>query len=252
MKQKSLLISLFVVAILLAGFAGVAAAQSLKPAAQTDDSQSIPRTMTVVGHGKVSLTPDVAYIYLGVHTQGPDAKEAVAENNSKTQAVIDALVAAGIAEKDIQTTNFSIYPQQQYDDQGQPTGDITYMVDNTVYVTVRDLENIGDVLDAAIGAGANTVNGISFDVEDKTEGMSKARTDAVADAQAQAQELAAAAGVSLGDVLTISTIGAAYTPPLPYGKGGGGGAAYEAAAAVPISPGQMEITSDVTMIFEIQ
>lgn len=250
MYKKVLLIGLaLLVAAALVGFGSVAATQALSPSAQTSDSSEPIRTITVTGTGKVELTPDTAYIYIGVHSEGPDAVEAVSSNNEKSEAVKDALVAQGVAEEDIQTTNFSIYPQPRYDDQGQPTGEITYMVDNTVYVKVGDLDKVGEILDAAVKAGANSINGISFDLEDKSAAMAEAREKAVDDANAQAQQLADAAGVSLGPVITIST--SSITPIVPiYGKGGG--ASVEMAASVPVSPGQMTISVDVFMVYGIQ
>jgi hypothetical protein len=250
MYKKVLLIGLaLLVAAALVGFGSVAATQALSPSAQTSDSSEPVRTISVTGTGKVELTPDTAYIYIGVHSEGPDAVEAVSSNNEKSEAVKDALVALGVDEKDIQTTNFSIYPQPRYDDQGQPTGEITYMVDNTVYVKVSDLDMVGEILDAAVKAGANSINGISFDLEDKSAAMAEAREKAVDDANVQAQQLADAAGVSLGPVITITTSSVAPVVPI-YGKGGG--ASVEMAASVPVSPGQMTISVDVFMVYGIQ
>ena len=251
MYKKIILIGLaLLVAVALVGFGSVAATQALSPSAQTGESSEPVRTISVTGTGKVELTPDTAYIYIGVHSEGPDAVEAVASNNEKTQSVKDAITALGVDEKDIQTTSFSIYPQQRYDDKGQPTGEITYMVDNTVYVQVRDLDQVGEILDAAVKAGANSINGISFDLEDKSAAMSEAREKAVNDANLQAQELAEAAGVSLGPVITISTSGGVIPIAPIYGKGGG--ASVEMAASVPVSPGQMTISVDVFMVYGIQ
>ncbi len=113
------------------------------PTTITQQAQPIVRSLSVTGSGQANLVPDIAYIYLGVHTEKPTASDAMAENNTQTQAMIDALTKFGIAKKDIQTTNFSIYPTDQYDKQtGQPTGQKVYSVDNTVYVTVRDLKKL--------------------------------------------------------------------------------------------------------------
>jgi uncharacterized protein YggE len=193
--------------------------------------------------------PDIAYIYVGVHTEKSSASEAVGENNSQTQKMIDALKDFGIAAQDIRTTSFSIWPQDKYDPfTGTQTGEKVYVVDNTVYVTVRDLAKLGELLDAVIAAGANTVNSIQFDVADKSEALKLARAEAVKNAAAQAQELADAAGVKLGDVQTIE-----YYDSVPYpvfdGKGGGGGAME---AAVPIQPGQLTYTVTVTVSYTIK
>ncbi|HEX2698136.1 MAG TPA: SIMPL domain-containing protein, partial [Anaerolineales bacterium] len=127
----------------------------------------------------------------------------------------------------------------------------TYMVDNTVYVTVHKLDQLGDLLDASVKAGANSINSIQFDLADKTAALKQARDAAVKDAKTQAQELATAAGVSLGDLQTINfynNIPGPYTD--VYGKGGGGGAA--AAVAVPVNPGQLTITVTVNLTYEIK
>lgn len=215
-------------------------------AAQGGDNSS--RTLTVNGSGQANLTPDIAYISVGVHTEGPDAAKAVIENNDKSGNVAEALEDFGIEPEDIRTTNFSIYPQQQYDQDGKLTG-VTYMVDNSVFVTLRDLDQIGDVLDAVVAAGANNINSIQFDVEDKSEALAEAREDAVADAQSQADELAKAAGVGLGPVKNISTFSSGIPFPILGGKGGAGVAAE---ASVPISPGQMLLTVEVNMVYEIE
>ncbi|MCK6540551.1 MAG: SIMPL domain-containing protein [Anaerolineales bacterium] len=217
----------------------------------TINQQALPpqRTVSVMGSGMAYLVPDIAYIYVGVHTEESSAADAVKENNAQTQKVIEALKKFGIDSKDIRTTNFSIWPQERYDPQtGASTGQKTYVVDNTVYVTVRDLDKLGDLLDTVIAAGANTVNSIQFDVADKDAALKQARADAVKDAEAKAQELAGAAGLSLGE---IQSIGFSDSQPYPiFGGKGGGGAAAE--AAVPIQPGQLTFTVTVNVTYEIK
>ncbi|MCL4269405.1 MAG: SIMPL domain-containing protein [Anaerolineales bacterium] len=207
-----------------------------------------PRTLNVSGLGVVYLTPDIVYINIGVNTQRENAAEAVEVNKGQTNAVIAAIKESGVEEKDIRTTNFSIWSNPQYDPAGQITG-TTYSVDNTVNVTVRDLENLGDLLDAAVNAGANNIYSIQFDVEDKAEATKEARTKAVEDAKLEAQELAETAGVSLVDIQTINYY---ESNPTPYfeGKGGGGGAAME--SAVPIQPGQLAISVTVNVTYTIK
>jgi uncharacterized protein YggE len=242
MRNRIVLFTSIAILAVLLSACGVAYAQTPQPPT---------RTLNVTGTGQVFLTPDIAYISIGVHTENKDAAEAVAANNRQAKAVADALKAAGVESKDIQTTGFSIVPQQQYDDKGTVIG-ILYVVDNTVYVTVRDLEKLGSLLDTAISAGANSITGIRFDVEDKDKPMSEARQIAVEKARAQAEELAKAAGVKLGPIQTISVYGG--TPvPVFEGKymGGVGGVAPEA-LNVPISPGQLSLTVDVNIVYEIQ
>jgi uncharacterized protein YggE len=208
------------------------------------------RTLNVNGLGQVYLTPDIAYIYVGVHTEGATASEAVEQNKAQTTAVIDALKAAGVDEKDIRTTNFSIWPSQQYGPDGLAIGTIV-MVDNNVYVVVRDLDGLGDLLDSVITAGANSINSIQFDVADKTEAVKEARVKAVEDASTQATELAGAAGLTLGEIQSISFFDNSPYP-MYEGKGGGGGMMYADAAAVPIQPGQLSISVSVNVTYEIE
>ncbi|HNB51226.1 MAG TPA: SIMPL domain-containing protein [Anaerolineales bacterium] len=215
-------------------------------AAQTTTSEPV-RTLSINGHGEVTLTPDIAYVYVGVHTELEAAADAVAENNDQAQAVIDALRAAGIAAEDIRTSNFSLWYSQTYDMNGQPNGG-KYVVDNSVYITVRDLEKLGDILDTAIEAGANSINGISFDVSDKDAALAEAREKAVDDARTQAEELASLAGVELSDIQSLSMYGGT---PTPY-YGGAVRDTAEAATSVPITPGQFVVTVDVSIIYTIK
>lgn len=217
---------------------------------QTTSDQSTQRTISVSGSGQVYLTPDIAYINIGVQTENADAATAVSNNNTQSQKVIDALKAQGVDAKDIRTTDFSIYPQQQTNSQGQSTGVTKYVVNNTVYVTLRSLDKIGAVLNGVVAAGANSINGIQFDVADRSQALSQARQAAISDANAQAQELAKAAGVTLGAVQSISTVSSTPTP-IPYGLGGGG-VASSATANVPVSAGQLTVTVQANVVYAIQ
>jgi uncharacterized protein YggE len=242
MKSKMLILA----AILIVGSVLVACGPST-PQTINVVPQPPQRTITVSGTGKVTLTPDIAYISIGVNTQNASAKDAVAQNTQQAQAVITVIKAAGIAEKDIQTTDFSIYPQQQYDNQGKLTG-ITYVVNNSVYVTIRDITKLGDILDKVVQSGANNINSITFDVADKTEALSQARKAAVAEAAKQADELTTATGVKLGDVQTISYSDS--TPPvvLPMAR------TLDVAqgASVPIQSGSMQISTTVTIVYALK
>jgi uncharacterized protein YggE len=233
-------------------FAILALALVLSACGPTTLNQAAPenlRTLNVNGLGQVYLTPDIAYINIGVNTQSPSASESVATNKEQSNAVIEAIKAAGVDEKDIHTTNFSIWSNPQYDTNGLISG-TNYVVDNTVNVTVRDLDSLGDLLDSAVNAGANNIYSIQFDVADKTAAVKEARASAVEDAKTQAQELAEAAGVSLVEIQTINFY---ESSPVAYfeGKGGGGGVATDA-AAVPIQPGQLAISVNVNLTYSIK
>lgn len=245
MRTKTfLMISLILAAtLLLSGCAGAALAQ--------DSEQSIanPRTINVTGNGKIYLSPDIAYISIGVHTENKDAAEAVTANNATSKKVSDTLTSFDIESTDIRTSNFNIYPQQMYDQFGKVEG-ILYVVDNSIYVTVRDLTKISSILGKVIEAGANSISGIQFDVEDKSDALTQAREAAVADAKSQAEELCKTASVTLGEVQSISTY---VTSPSQLYDGKGTFAVELAASSnVPISPGQLAVTVDVNMVYEIK
>lgn len=243
MRKTYYLIPVLLIALVLLGAYGITA---MAQGDQGSGTQVPQRTLNVTGNGKAYLTPDLAYVYIGVHTENKDVAEAVAANTSAAQKVAEALRALKIDPKDIQTSNFSISPQQQYDQTGKLTG-ILYVVDNTVYVTVRDLSKLGEVLRTAVEAGANSINGVQFDASDKSKALSEARKAAVADAAAQAKELAEAAGVALGAVQTINVYGGAVPMPVYEAKAMGG-----AGAPVPVSPGQLVLSIDVNIVYEIK
>jgi len=248
-KKTIYIISILAVAGVLTACGTAAAAKELN--LPTTEETPPLRTISVSGSGKAVLTPDIAYVNIGVQTEDPQASNAVSKNNQLTQKVIDALLSMGVAEKDIQTTNFSIYPQVQYDNNGKPTGEIKYQVNNSIYVTVRDLDQIGSLLDTVVKAGANTINGIQFDVSDKTEALATARKNAVENAKTIAEELTQAANVTLGAVQSI-----VYTrgvPPVPIYKSRGMEAEMAVGASnVPISPGEMVINVDVNIVYQIK
>ena len=218
------------------------------PATINQAAQPVNRNLNVNGTGVTYLTPDIAYINIGVHTEGSTASEAVDANKVQTNSVLAALKKAGVEDKDLRTTNFSIYPSAQYDPAGKQTGTI-YMVDNTVFVTVRDLNGLGSLLDDTIAAGANSINSIQFDVADKTAAVKEARAKAVEDAKTQAKELADAAGISLGGIQSISFYDNSPVP-MAAGKGGGGGAMAD--TAVSIQPGQLTISVSVSITYDIK
>lgn len=205
------------------------------------------RTISVNGTGQVTLSPDVAYVYVGVNSQSANVTEALSDNNEKAQAISTVLKELGIDAKDIQTSGFNIYPQQQISPEGQVTG-TTYNVDNTVYVTVRDLQMLGNLLDVVVRTGANSINGITFDVLDKSAAITEARKLAINSASSQAAEIAQAAGVTLGELQTLTV----YTsnPPMPMYEGRGGVAMD--AASVPISAGQIILRVEVNAVYIIQ
>jgi uncharacterized protein YggE len=241
MRSKLFLLCAALALVLSACSAGAPAAPSV----------ASDHTLMVSGNGIVYLTPDIAYIYVGVHTENADIAEAVDRNNTQAQAVVDALKNMGIASADIQTSSFSVWSSQQYDSMtNQPTNYI-YYVDNAVYITVRDLTTLGSLLRTVVSAGANNISSIQFDVADKTAAQAEARQQAMDNAESLAQELADIAGVQLGEVQTISYYdsGTIYD----YGMGGGGGGGATAPnATVPIQPGQIQVSVTVNVTYGIK
>jgi uncharacterized protein YggE len=203
------------------------------------------RSLSVTGTGAVSVTPDIVTVSLGVQTVGTDIARAVAQNSDAAAAVQAAARNLGVAEDDVRTTYFYVSTQQQYDNFGNITGEVTYWVDNTVTITLRDTSKLGDLLQAAVSAGANSISGVTFSVDDPSQAESEARQEAVQDARRRAEIMAAAAGATLGEPISVSTV--SVSGPIPYytqyGVGGGG---------VPVSSGMTDVTVQVTAVYELR
>jgi uncharacterized protein len=231
-----------------AGAAPAADARSAAVPAQAPDS-STPATATrqvrVSATGSVSAAPDTLTINLGVRTQADSANDALRKAATDADALIKTLKSAGVADDDITTVDVSVYPR--YDNQGRRvTG---YEASNTVMAKVRDLSKAGEVIDAAAAAAGDsiTIGGLSFSIDDPTAVYAQAREQAVTRAREQADQLAAAAGVSVGQVLTIDE-SAQYTPsPIAYAEA----ADTAGGASTPIQPGQTTVTLTVTVAYEL-
>ena len=210
----------------------------------------MPRVISVSGIGEVKTRPDMATVSTGVVTEAATAKDALAKNNAAMAAVIAALKNAGVAEDDIQTSNFAISPKYPPYQPNQTTAPriVGYTVMNQVTAAVKNLKNLGSILDTLVQAGSNQINGISFDVDEPKPMLDDARKKAVADARAKAELYAAAAGVSLGRVVQISE-SSAVEPPQPMYRLARAPAAAE---SVPIAAGQQTVTANVSIIYEIQ
>jgi uncharacterized protein YggE len=206
-------------------------------------------TITVVGQGSSKMSPDVAHISIGVETSSETVSEGVAENEAKMELVLEALEDLGIEAVDIQTSNYSIqldrYPEPlpRAEGPGEEAKPV-YRISNMVRVTVRDLDKVGEVLDAVVEAGANSVWGVSFGLSDPKAAEAEARADAVADAQERAGALAELAGIDLGPVLSMSEV---------VGGGGVISVTREMAASAggPISPGEVEVSYQVQVVYAI-
>ena len=209
------------------------------------------RKIHVTGNGSVVGEPDIATLNLGVSVEKKTVAEAREAAAVAMTAVIDALKARGIAENDIQTERFSIYPQYDYTENGRVLRG--YSVNNTVSAKVRELENLSGIIDAAAEAGGDivVVNAIQFMIEDTTPLQTQARGLAVKDAEAKAQTLADASGVTLGKPITITETSHAASPPIAFAKE----AAFaedSALSSTPIEAGELTVTVNITIVYEIE
>jgi uncharacterized protein len=204
------------------------------------------RTININGVGTVSLTPDMATIRIGVSTNNKNAEIAVSQNNKQANKIMSVFTALDIAPEDIKTSNFNVYPRQKYDDDGNVTS-VIYQVSNSVSVTVKDLDILGELLNKVVEAGANNINSISFDVADREAAYQQALSAAMDNAQQRAEVLANAADSTLGNVQSVSA------------HIGGGGEVYPVEKAmimsdssVPISAGGLDIQVQVSVVYEIE
>lgn len=231
----------------------VLALAACTPQAAAPSTNNQVRQLYVSDTGNVTITPDIAYVNIGVHSESANVKEALDQNNQQAQAISAAIQALGVDAKDIQTNAFNIYPQQIYP-QGEFGPDTqpvtTYIVDNSVQVIVRDLSILGNLLNTAVQTGANSINGISFDATNKKEAEAEARKIAIENAKQQAEELAAASGVKLGDLFNIQVYTNAPVPVQYEGKYLGLGGAT--ASDVPVSAGQLTIIANANLTYEIE
>lgn len=212
-------------------------------------AMGVAPTVSVSGHGEVNVPPDTASVAIGVDVIQPTLSEAQAEASSQAATLIDALKGAGIADADIQTSYFSVNILRDYSENGDPTAITGFEIVNQLQVTVRDTGTLGELLDAAVKAGANSIDGISFYVDDETAAASKARIEAVADARTKAEELAKASGMTLGPLVTIAEGVAPPVSPL-YAPMATGGA--EMKQATPVETGSTTISVDVQVTYALK
>jgi uncharacterized protein YggE len=203
------------------------------------------RTVTVTADGTASGTPDTAIVQLGVHTRAESANEALDLANQKATDLLAALDFGGVEKEDITTTNVFVYPQYGNDGR-QITG---YEAGNTVSVKIRDIENAGTIIDATAGVVGDEIvlEGVSFTIDDTGPLREAARADALTNAKAQAEQLASASGLSLGDVVSIVE---GSVPEIPIFRAETA-AADAAGGSVPLEPGQQELNLAVTVVYEL-
>ncbi len=200
--------------------------------------------ITAQGVGEVTGVPDILRISMGVETRAEAASDALADNSARTRALIDTLKGAGVADEDLQTSELSVSPT--FDEDGREvTG---YRVANRLEVTLRDIDRAGEVTDAATFAVGDAIRlqGLRFDIDDTSDLYAEARADAVERADAQATQLAGAAGVDLGPVRSITESPVGGPIPQPARR-----FAADEAAAAPIEAGSEELSLQVTVVYDL-
>lgn len=226
-------------AVLVTVLAGATQLRAQQPAG----SQPVPQIVTS-GQGEAKIAPDRARLEISVQTRAQTAAAAGADNARKQKAVLDALRKLGFAADQLSTVNYNLYPEMQYDKEGQTSRVVGYTAMNTVRVEVRDLSLVGKAIDAALAAGANVISSLTFYAQNTDEARRLALSTAVARARADADAIAKAAGGLLGSLLEIST--GEMRMPVPMNKVMMRAQVADAAETTPIDPGEQTISAYVT------
>lgn len=211
-------------------------------------AQTPPPAISVNGEASVSVSPDLAQVEGGVSSEAKTAREASDANNAAMGKVLLALKGAGIDEKDYQTSRLSLSPQYSQAPTNRGPPQITgYRASNRIIIKVRDVAKVASTIDTLVGAGANEIGGINFVVTQSSKALDEARTKAIADARRKAEIYAKAAGVTLGEPISITEEGAA-SPPVFRSKM----AAPMAIAPTPVAPGEEQLSINVSVTWAIK
>jgi uncharacterized protein len=206
--------------------------------------------VSVSGEANVSVAPDLAQVEGGVTSEAKSAREAAEANNAAMGKVLLALKVAGIDEKDYQTSRLSLQPQYAPATPNRNTPQISgYRASNRITIKVRDITKVANVIDTLVSAGANEIGGINFIVTQASKALDEARAKAVADARRKAEIYAKAAGVTLGEPLSIIEEGAAPPPPVFRGKLA---APMAGSAPAPVAPGEEQLSIAVNVTWAIK
>ena len=208
-------------------------------------------TITISGKGSVFAKPDIGQVSLSIVHERPTVAEAQKESTDAANKVVAFLKSKGVEDKDIKTTDYSIYPQYNYtQDRGQIFRG--YEVRQSVGVKIRKLDSVSDILAGAASAGANQVSNLTFTIDDPDQIKGQARSEAIVDAKTKAQELARELGVKLGRVINFTESEGGGYPPMMYDSYGGKGGVGAAAPTPTINPGENEVVSNVVVTYEIR
>jgi hypothetical protein len=206
--------------------------------------------LTVQGASEIRVPSDLATVRLGIVGQATTADAAQSQVNQVASEMLEALEEAGIDERDVQTARLVLSPvySRQAPGGGEPPEIVAYRASNTVSVRVEDLELVGEVIDAGLGAGANTLDGVTFGIEDDLPAREAALTEAITEARRKAATMAEALGVELGRVLSVDEGGVFIQPSQPDMVRM---ATLQEATPTPVSPGEVTVSASVTIRYEI-
>jgi uncharacterized protein YggE len=213
------------------------------------EEAKIIRTISINGHGEIRAIPDLAQINIGVSSTAPTAREALEANTKNMTQLFDVLKKAGIENKDMTTSNFSVNPRMDFGRDGNQPGKVVgYDVNNMVTIVVRKIDDLGGLLDVAVSNGSNQINGITFSVSKPEAMLDDARKSAIADARHKAEIYAGAGAFALGDIMTVSE-GVSMPQPVYYQMEK---SARAASADVPIAQGEQVLSVDVSVTYAIK
>ena len=233
--------------VVVIGLLGLTFFAITNPSQTTEADTSQPAGITVSGEGVAYAAPDIAKIRFGVQHTARTVTDVRNNLDSKIGDMKKQLEGLDVADKDIKTVEYSLYPERDY--RRTPAYITGYTGRHTLEVTIRDLDKVNDIVDAITRVGVNDISNVTFDIDDSDEWIKEARSEAIKEAKDKAKDIAKDADVKLGKLVSIQeNIGGGFEPyPYMYGRGGG----EDAVASPSIEPGSQEIRVNVTLIYEI-
>jgi uncharacterized protein YggE len=247
-KYLQALLALLLVAV--AGYVGVLTWNAYASHSTIGHPPDVRDTITISGEGKVTARPDIARVEIGVISEGADVPSTQRQNTEQTNAIIASLQASGISDDDIQTSNYQVFPQYDYNEGRQTLRG--YRVSQSLSVKVRDLSKIGDVLADSGELGSNEIHGVTFDVDDPSALEAEAREEAIKDAKEKADILAKSLGVNVVRIVSFYEEGDSVPPSALYRSAVDEAVGMGAGISPDVKPGSFDVTKNVSIIFEIR
>lgn len=252
-KFQKAAVLLWPVGGLIIAFLALLIVQKSYEVSQLTKPSAAKNTISISGEGKVSATPDLARIEVGVTTQGSTASDVQTQNTNKINKIIDYVKKQGVPSEDITTSQFNMYPTYDYSNgKSEING---YQANQTIVIKVKGVDKSRDQLNTVLAGvtenGANQINGVTFTFNDPDNLKQQAREKAIAKAKEKAQELARISGINLGRVITVSE-NEGYYPPVMYAEGMGAGGMMDKSGVPSVEPGTQDISMTMTVVFEVK